>query len=227
MDYKNTIDSLLIDIEEIKNLIQKFKDDESISQIEMDLLLSKIRNLYDILLIIESENKEKSVLKKDLSKKEVDKDEKDEKTVERSDDFSLEEPYNLERVDNQAEELDSPDSEDEDKNIEIIADKYQSTSSRNESIGEKTNVQDVSSKLQSKPLEDIKKAIGINDRFLFIKELFEGNANIYNETIDIINNADNYIEVLNHLKANYDWDYKSDVVIYFLDIVKRKFAIET
>lgn len=230
MDYKNTIDSLLIDIQEIKNIIEQMKEQESIAQIDIDLSLSKIRRLYEVILFLKQENRNTNEIQEqhEVPKK------KNDIVIEKKQE--IEEKVEIEKRDEEMIEFDADEEEDIPEpqkplkkqvveNTEIIADKFKSSQFRNETIAEKTAGKDISSKIQSKPIDDIKRAIGLNDKFLFIKELFDGDSDLYNEAVNTINQADNYIEALNYMKANFTWDYESDEVTYFLEIVKRKFAL--
>ncbi len=72
-------------------------------------------------------------------------------------------------------------------------------------------------------LTDIQSAIGINDRFLFTRELFENNIDEYNTAISFINKSDSYASVINWIKAEKEWDLEDPTVAQFIEITKRKF----
>lgn len=83
-------------------------------------------------------------------------------------------------------------------------------------------------RIQQNKISDIKAAIGINDKFLFINELFAGNLKDYNQSIDQLNLASNYhgaISAFNQFKEQFDWDEKDEVVIKLKTIVNRKYII--
>ncbi len=77
--------------------------------------------------------------------------------------------------------------------------------------------------LYNKAVGDIRKAMGINDRFFYQRELFEGNADLFNQTLDQLNKMDNFDDASNFLISNFDWDSDSDVPGAFIKIVKRRF----
>jgi hypothetical protein len=77
--------------------------------------------------------------------------------------------------------------------------------------------------LIGKTVDDIKKAIGINDRFLYQRELFEGNSALMNQTIDEINRMTSFAEAMGFIKANFGWDDQSETTQAFINIVRRKF----
>lgn len=98
-------------------------------------------------------------------------------------------------------------------------------------VSEKSSVLDkinaakepAASVLMGKPVDDIKKAIGINDRFLFQRELFDNNASQMNQTIDELNRMASFAEAINFLKTNFSWDEQDETTQSFINIVRRKF----
>ncbi len=80
--------------------------------------------------------------------------------------------------------------------------------------------------LQRKPVTDIKKAIGLNDKFLFIKDLFEGNSNEYNAFIEELNLAvddEKAWEIFDAMKNVKKWDDDKDSYLKLIDFVERRF----
>jgi hypothetical protein len=69
-------------------------------------------------------------------------------------------------------------------------------------------------------------AIGINDKFRFINELFAQNSSEYNIALEQINNLNTWNEAeiyLNSLKNVYEWDSKEESVVQFYLLVKKRF----
>ncbi len=77
--------------------------------------------------------------------------------------------------------------------------------------------------LNSKPVDDVRKAMGINDRFQYQRELFSGDADLFNQTLDQLNCMSSFDDASNFLISNFDWDRESEVHGSFLKIVKRRF----
>lgn len=73
------------------------------------------------------------------------------------------------------------------------------------------------------PVSDIKKALGINDRFYFQRELFENNNTLFNNVLDQINTLTSYNEAYLFLKSNFNWDETAKETEEFLRIVRRRF----
>jgi hypothetical protein len=86
---------------------------------------------------------------------------------------------------------------------------------------------DLGETLTDMPIRDLKKAIGVNDRFLFITELFRGDETMYERSIKTINSfsilpeAEYWIQ--RELKTKIGWA-ESDVVKQFDQLIKRRFA---
>jgi len=106
----------------------------------------------------------------------------------------------------------------------IVADKFQSRKFIHDNMAQKKSKKDVSSKMQSKPIQDIASAISLNDKFIFIRELFNGNKEQYLETIQVLNNFDTYENALSFLQENFDWDEENPNFERLIELVKRKFT---
>ncbi|MEO1627262.1 MAG: hypothetical protein AAFV25_19070, partial [Bacteroidota bacterium] len=65
-------------------------------------------------------------------------------------------------------------------------------SSEADALFEHKEATELSEKLAQKPIKDLNKAFGINDRILTIKELFSGDNGAFNETINVLNELDNF-----------------------------------
>jgi len=78
------------------------------------------------------------------------------------------------------------------------------------------------------PIRDLKKGIGVNDRFLFIRELFRGDETMYERSIKTINGFAIYPEaeywIKRELKLKLGWDDRNEVVRQFDQLIKRRFS---
>lgn len=92
----------------------------------------------------------------------------------------------------------------------------------------KENQADLSEKLIDTPIKDLKKAIGINDRFLFINELFRGDEAMYERSIKTINSFSIFPEaeywIRRELKVKLGWQDSNETVKQFDHLVKRRFS---
>lgn len=98
------------------------------------------------------------------------------------------------------------------------------------SVNEQLKGRDIewSAKLSDAPVKDLKKAIGINDRFLYINELFRGDEVMYERSIKTINNFSIWPEaeywIKRELKTKLGWDDSHPVVKQLDQLVRRRFA---
>ena len=87
---------------------------------------------------------------------------------------------------------------------------------------------ELSQSLTSTPIKDLKKGIGVNDRFLFINELFRGDEAMYERSIKTIQSFSIYAEaefwIRRELKVKIGWRDNHPVVKQFDQLVKRRFA---
>jgi hypothetical protein len=82
--------------------------------------------------------------------------------------------------------------------------------------------------LKETPIKDLRKAVGINDRFLFINELFRGDETMYERSIKTINSFNIYAEaeywISRELKLKLGWNNDNATVQHFDQLVKRRFS---
>lgn len=78
------------------------------------------------------------------------------------------------------------------------------------------------------PIADLKQAISLNEKLLFIKDLFKGYNLAYSEAIDIVNKMPNFEAADSFLQSNYavknDWANKQATVDQFYELLNRKFS---
>ncbi|MBC7866205.1 MAG: hypothetical protein H7X88_01615 [Gloeobacteraceae cyanobacterium ES-bin-316] len=77
------------------------------------------------------------------------------------------------------------------------------------------------------PIKDLRKAIGVNDRYLFINDLFRGDEVMYERSIKTINGFSIYPEaeywIKRELKLKIGWDDTNEVVQQFDQLIRRRF----
>ncbi|MCW3073085.1 MAG: hypothetical protein JWP69_154 [Flaviaesturariibacter sp.] len=82
--------------------------------------------------------------------------------------------------------------------------------------------------LKTEPIKDLRKGIGVNDKFLFINELFRGDEAMYERSIKTINafhilpEAEYWIN--RELKVKLGWSDTKDTVQHFYAVVRRRFS---
>lgn len=99
-----------------------------------------------------------------------------------------------------------------------------------QSLNERLRVEklEVASLLKESPIRDLRKAIGINDRYLFLSELFRGDETMYERSIKTINDfkilAEAEYWIQRELKTKIGWNETSEAVHLFDQLVRRRFA---
>ncbi|HAN18560.1 MAG: hypothetical protein A2X13_13985 [Bacteroidetes bacterium GWC2_33_15] len=236
--------NIIKEIQELYSFVNRFENPNQVHQIDIDLAMSKVRNLYDILLKLNSQEsyiseyhkEEKSTIHKQSEKE----DNVKEKNVSTNKPVIIEktlpEPEIIFEKNIKKEEIKKGPVVDEEKQkkvnqkkqdstTEIIADRFQSKTFMHDTISKgKTDTRDVSSKMKSKPIKDINSAIGLNDKFVFIRELFNGNKEQFSETIQLLNNFDTFENAIGFLKDNFKWDFEEATVEKLVELVHRKYT---
>ena len=80
-------------------------------------------------------------------------------------------------------------------------------------------------KISNRPVKSIKTAIGINDKFQFIRELFDGNAEVFTNTVFALDAKKDINEAVKYLQQNFKWK-KNETSLKFVNLVKRRFSNE-
>ena len=102
----------------------------------------------------------------------------------------------------------------------IVGDSFQKERSVNEIIGE-TKAEE--SNLNNGPISSLRASIGLNDRFLFIREIFANNTDKYNTVIDQLDKLETIQQAVEYLKSNLSLQ-KNDTSLKFVDLLKRRFS---
>lgn len=123
------------------------------------------------------------------------------------------------------------------QNVKVTAELFDEVSTVAQSYTVKATLHDkmsggktersVATHLQSKPLTDLKKSIGINEKFVFVRDLFEGNQQLYNQSIDRLNKFSAYEEAHRHLfeelATQMNWNLESKVFNDLGELIRRRF----
>lgn len=87
---------------------------------------------------------------------------------------------------------------------------------------------EVATMLQGSLVRDLRKAIGINDRYLFVNELFRGDESMYERSLKTINGFSIYPEaqywIERELKVKMGWKDDCDAARLFDQLVRRRFS---
>ncbi len=73
-------------------------------------------------------------------------------------------------------------------------------------------------------ITDVRKAIGLNDRFLMIRDLFGGDATLYDKTITRLNEFDDLDECMIYIVENFRWNPDSEGAKLLVSLLERKLS---
>lgn len=80
-------------------------------------------------------------------------------------------------------------------------------------------------KLSNRPVTSLHSAIGINDRFQYIRELFEGSVDNFVKTVADLDSMNDIKDAVNYLQTNFKWK-KNETSLKFVNLIKRRFPNE-
>lgn len=100
--------------------------------------------------------------------------------------------------------------------------------SLNEILSAQTLRTTVSGQFTQRQPKDLKSMISLNDKLLFVRDLFNGYSLAYSEAIELLNRFDNFESADNFLKQNYasknSWSDKQDAADKFYELLNKRFS---
>lgn len=228
MNNKLIIQLIKNNIQEIQSLINHFQNEENDLNGGFPLLESRLASL----------NQDIEILKLNLNKQDKEpilipnsQETSKEKPLEPINHFSEDITIPIEqefakviKIDHEVEAVDDiPEMKIEhDIKESIIVKDETITSTLNDKL-QSVRGENLQEKIKKSRLEDIQSAIGINDQFLFIRELFDNSTKDYKSAIAYINAQDDYDKIISHFNQIKKWDNENLTVTQFFNLIKRKF----
>ncbi|MFY0253644.1 hypothetical protein ACDQ55_06770 [Chitinophaga sp. 30R24] len=87
---------------------------------------------------------------------------------------------------------------------------------------------ELAQKLGDTPINDLRQAIGINDKYQFIQELFHGDSDLYERSIKTINECGNLHEadywIQREIKIIQGWEDDHHLVQHFYSLLRKRFS---
>lgn len=110
---------------------------------------------------------------------------------------------------------------------QTIGDKLRNeTQSVNEKITQGRTDQSLGHKMQLKPISDLRTAIGINEKFQFVNDLFEGRIDLYNDSIGDLNTCGSGMiaeRMLDEMKSQHNWNENAEAYNKLKTFVTRRY----
>lgn len=213
---RNQIRELLDTVTEQVNALKEFK--ERIPQIEFDLILENVRNLYEELHLLQRMNDPYEQMSRPAPAHPEPLPEPVPEPGPISDPVirHAEKTRPSSRREAVSEKKTKPET-----GIDLFAEEEPTFNIRLQ------EARDQSLGPISATSEHLKSLIGINDKFIFINELFDGNLREYNETIETLNGFKDHrqaLEFVDLFRLKNLWDPASTAFRKLQDVLEKKFA---
>ncbi len=232
MSYRHTLEAISESLHEIEDLVIRFPEEGDIPSIEIDLALQKLRNIYELLLAMK--NIPAAAVTAVPASAPADTaapvvtpvsaapaGEVTAPAAAPAAPAAVPEPAPRPAPSTkpvpEAETTSAPASA-AISSAQILSDRFKGRTTLHETFQSATGTI-----AQSRPVESLMTAIGINDRFTFIRELFNNDGQLYEQTVHTLNDAGNFNEAYNYMIQHFDWDMDSEAVQLLLEIIRRKF----
>lgn len=114
------------------------------------------------------------------------------------------------------------------KSDEIVKEKEEVLTINQRISAQKAAAATITEQAGAQGIANLKQAITLNDKLLYIKDLFNGYSLAYSEAIEILNRFNSFEEANRFLTKNYtvknNWDSKPDTANKFFELLKRRYA---
>lgn len=248
MQYKNSIEAIYFQLNELVQNVAEWGTERELRTIDIDLTLDKIRDVYDIISslkneqlqqpsakIIEEEVIEKETPIEDLSAKEEVVEEKAAPIQENSAEaiYDMEEeksvpepPIQAEIKEEIKEKIKASVVKPKNPLTTSISDKFNhDRPTLHEELSTHVESEDLANHLKNRPITNLSSAIGLNEKFEFIHNLFNGDKEKYEETIEKLNVASNFNEAFNYLSVKLGWNMSEPMPQRILELIRRKLIV--
>lgn len=85
-------------------------------------------------------------------------------------------------------------------------------------------VDNVPKEVSPKKAANLEALVGINDKYLFTNELFSNNNTEYSNTLNTLNDFDNYEQAVNWLNSKYHWEDDNHAAITLMELLKSYYS---
>lgn len=209
MGYYQEIDIILNDIKELQEMVVGFRNETNVPEFIIRLaenkaekIKSRLKTLKEEATLTEQQNKTASIQSDSV-------------------DIRVTEQTEISVVESVSIEEDAIFVE-ESKTVESIAPSDSLTDSISELLASRP--QSLHESLEKRLVVDVRKALSLNDRFRFQRELFNNDAKSMDKVLDEIGSFKSLAEVLEYLKEKFNWNKDNEPAMDFIKIVIKKFS---
>lgn len=229
MEFRNTLEILNANANEIKQLMARLEKGNELSTIELDLILQKLRSIYDLVLDMQTAINDKEIPEPDNltnnGAKVAPAPESVEIKVPEQKQQELKSEIR-EQIENDFKKAEIQNDEKKAKNA-FVSDRFRTAKpSINEEMAAKAKTNDMSSMGRSKQISNITNALGLNEKFELINELFGGDKEKFEQAMQELNMAGSFVEAYNYLNETLHWDMDNAYVQRILELIRRKLIVK-
>jgi hypothetical protein len=240
MDFNSTIDLIIKDLNEASEIIDDLKKYPGVPALQVEFAKSKCKSAGEVIALLKNMNIMQAKTEP-LYEKPVEKPvavQREEKVKASSPVVQTEEkivPPNLvAQVEEKlvtvksvsspapARQEKKPEGKTAEKKVETsVADKFTPQHDLYEEQAKRAE-KDLSDRLKIRPITNLSDAIGLNDRFLFISDVFDGNKDAYNQAISRLDKAENLQDAMAIIMSYTGEKPENEAVVQLLDLVRLK-----
>ncbi|MBO5962689.1 MAG: hypothetical protein J6Q01_06085 [Alistipes sp.] len=76
---------------------------------------------------------------------------------------------------------------------------------------------------ESAPVASLRETIGLADKFMLIRELFDGEAEAYDKAIEVLDKQPSFDDCIIYIAENYTWSPNSAATKFLMELLQRKY----
>jgi hypothetical protein len=236
MDLNATIDIIIKDLNDVREIIDDLKVIPGVPALQVELAKSKCKTASEVIALLKNLPESKVVNKEVRAPVEKVNPVREAEVPELKTPFKPAEEIHQSEInkkkttENTIPEISHATKEESRLAVKktgepsIIADQFSNLpESFNETLGSLKHEDDVLEKLKAKPVTSLAEAIGVNDKFLFIREIFDGNQENYNQAILKLESVGTLDEAWSIIMSYTGDNTENEAIHQLLDLIKRKF----
>ena len=234
MDKKELIEFILSEIKELELIAKGMREMDKIPEVMQQLAISKTQNVLDRFCRLEESSQKEEVSPNNLSAVES-------FTFEKPDPPQQEKAVVPEVLEPQKDEIIvelikeeqkvtiSPTTVSEEKKGTIVAEEKIKVQERTTNEKFKSRISPVTTvatnkRVESRFIQNLRKAINLNDRYRYQKELFGGNAELMSSVIDKLDAMNSLADAITYVEKEFVWDAESGTVVDFYSLLESRFS---
>ncbi len=227
MDFNATVDLIIRELNEAVEIIEDLRNYKDVPSLQVELAKSKCRNAAEVIRLLKTiQDKDNSVKQETPIRVAEEKPFAREPEIISSPEKAEKKPE-IRQPEPPPVKARQPVTAKKKPDTITIADSFSPrTDSINEKLGVRKEDDGRGDIIKTIPIGRLSEAIGINDKFLFIRELFDGNSEMYNNVISNLDRSSNLEDARAIIMKYAGNEGKNEAAKQLIDLVKRKFQAD-